>query len=192
MDVTAVVLSAKPVTLEIPGVTVLSHVSTFSDAAGLLAARFAAMHKVRTPHFFFLDDDDELPADYERVIGLCLAKRTALAYTNELVRRVGEPERVRASTHYKHDDWRKSITVVHHLALCEAEAAMRVMRRMPRGTYGFEPLFYPELAKDGAAWVDEVGYIWNIGARGFSRKPDLVHGMARSAAYVFRGCHGND
>ena len=43
MHATAVVLSAKPVTLEIPGVTVLGHVGVIRDAAELYAA-FADGH----------------------------------------------------------------------------------------------------------------------------------------------------
>jgi len=42
MDVTAVILSAAPVTAVVPGVVVVPHVSRFADAAGLLVLRLAA------------------------------------------------------------------------------------------------------------------------------------------------------
>lgn len=192
MGVTAVVLSAQPVTLQVPGVTVLGHVGAFGSAAGLLAARFAAIERVRTSHFFFLDDDDELPEDFGRVLDQCLRRRAAVAYTNELVVRPDGSACVRRSAPYRREDWRRSLTVIHRLAVCRTAAALRAMARVPRGRYGFEPLLYPEIAKEGAAWVDEVGYIWRQRAGSLSHNPDVMLGMAQSIQRIFGGRHGQD
>lgn len=186
MDVSAVVLSARPVTAEVPGVVVLPYVSIFHDAAGLLEARMAAIRKVRTPYFFFLDDDDALPDDFDRVLALCLGAGAAVAYTNELVRFPDGREVVRRSAPYDRKNWQRSITVIHRLAVCRTDAALRAMEKVPRGCYGFEPLMYPEIAREGAAWIDEVGYIWQQRQDGMSRNPDLMRGMARAVTWANR------
>lgn len=185
MNVSAVVLSSKPVALEIPGVTVVPHVSTFADAAGLLRARLAALQKVKTEWFFFLDDDDELPADYLRVLGRCMAVDTPLAYTDELVRLSDGREQVRRSAPYSQDRHVQDFCLIHHLAVCKTEAARRAARKIPRGTYGVEPLLFFQVAKEGATYIDEVGYIWNKGS-GLNRHPSLLIGLVQSATWAHR------
>ena len=186
MDISAVVLSAKPVTLEIPGLTVVPHVSRFTEVAGLLDARIAALDKIESEWFFYLDDDDELPPNYLDVLQKCLDTGAAVAYTNELVRHASGAERVRRSGPYSQDAHVDDYAYLHHLVLCRTSTARRAARTIPRGEYGAEPLLFFQAAKEGAAWVDEVGYIWNVSGNGLSSHPSLLIGLVQSVTWAHR------
>lgn len=183
MDISAVVLSAKPVSTTLPGVSVVGHVSTFADAAGLLDARLAALEKVRTEWFFFLDDDDELPPDYLRVLERCVGAGTPLAYTDESINGVR-----RRSAPYSQGAHLRDALLVHHLAVCRTDAARRAARLIPRGTFAVEPLLYWQVAKEGATYIDEVGYLWHRRAAGLSRHPTLTRGLVRSMLWAQEHC----
>lgn len=189
MDISAVVLSAMPVCVALPGINVVNHVSAFTDAAGLLDARLAALGKVRTEWFFFLDDDDALPPDYLRVLDLCVGVGAPLAYTDELIRMPAYfdghvPEFRRKSGPYSQEAHLQDALLVHHLAVCNTDAAQRAARIIPRGTYAVEPLLYWQVAKEGAAYVDEVGYIWQRRKTGLSRHPTLTRGLVRAMLWA--------
>ena len=195
MHATAVVLSAKSVSLEIPGVTVLGHVSAIRDASDLYAARLAAVRKVKTPWFFCLDDDDALPDGYLDLLGRCMASSAAVVYTNELLCMQDGREIVRRSAHYDRAAFLTNTTPIHHLAVCRTDAALSAMERIPKsGTWGFEPMLFAEVAKEGAQWFDEVGYIWNQRPDGgLSRHPSVPYAMVRSAQWIngtLGGRHG--
>lgn len=182
MTCTAVVLSSAPVNLQVPGVETLVHVSSFYDAAGLLDARLKALGRVQTERFFFLDDDDELPADFPDVLAECLNHPEPLVYTDELIREGGS-ERVRKSAPYSQAAHLADLTLVHRLAVCSTQDAQDAAAGLPRGQFGFEPLFYWQLAKRGAVYVPRVGYVWNRGA-GMHRRPDVRIGMVLSNAWA--------
>ena len=88
---TAIVLSASPVTLEIPGVVVLPSVQAITSVRQLYDVRLEVLGRVTTPFCFYLDDDDELPDDYLSVLDECAAHDVPLAYTDELVRYLAWP-----------------------------------------------------------------------------------------------------
>lgn len=96
MDISAVIQSRTPLEREIPGVTVVPHVGVYKGTAEMLDARLAALQKVQTKWFFYLDDDDDLPDDYERVLQLCMAVPTKIAFTNEIVTSVDGSSKVKA------------------------------------------------------------------------------------------------
>jgi len=163
MKVTAVVLTRGAYLHDWQGLDVCVHRSTIRTAADLQRARFDALEHVRTPHFFFLDDDDGLPAGYLDVLQRCLDAAAPLAYTDELVagaRRVRGP--YSQAAHLAHP------MLVHHLALYETAAAREAVATLPRGHFAPEYLLAWEVAKRGAAYVPEVGYIWN-------RRPGGMH-----------------
>lgn len=186
MDITAIVLSAKPVTLEIPGVLVLGRVGQIRDAAELYAARLAAVRAVRTPWFFCLDDDDTLPEGHADLLQRCMASDAAVVYTNELLRLQDGREVVRRAGAYSRDQYRQRTTLIHHLAVCRTDAALMAMQRIPaEGCWGFEPMLFAEVARDGAQWLDEVGYIWNErSGGGLSRHPSLPRAMVRAGQWI--------
>lgn len=186
MGITAIVLSAKPVALEIPGVTVLGHVGIIRNAAELYAARLAAVRRVRTPWFFCLDDDDVLPECYPDLLARCIASDAPLAYTNELLCLADGREVVRRSAPYERSLWAQNFTLIHHLAVCRTGAALDAMARIPAsGTWGFEPMLYAEVARGGAQWFDEVGYVWHQRASGgLSRHPSVAYAMVRAAQWI--------
>lgn len=192
MDITAIVLSAQPVALEIPGATVLNHVSTIRDATELYAARLAAVRKVRTPWFFCLDDDDALPDGYAVLLQRCMASGAPLAYTNELLQLADGREVVRRGAPYRRELYRTNLTTIHHLAVCRTDAALDAMRRIPAsGCWGFEPMLFAEVAKGGAVWFDEVGYVWRQRAGGLSRHPSVPYAMVRSGQWINGTLGGN-
>lgn len=185
MHATAVVLSAKPVTLEIPGVTVLGHVGTIRDATELYAARLAAVRKVKTPWFFCLDDDDGLPAEYLDLLARCMASPAAVVYTNEMLHMADGTQVERKSAPYDRSAWQRSVTLIHHLAVCRTDAAMRAMERIPAsGSWGFEPMLFAEVAREGAQWFDEIGYHWHQREGGLSRHPSVAYAMIRSGQWI--------
>ena len=186
MSVSAVILSKRPVSRLIPGVTVVPFVSEFSCARGLLQARLESIKRVQTDSFFFLDDDDELPADYLRVLELCEAVDTPLAYTDELITGQRLTPFVRRSAPYSEDAFIEDPTLIHHLAVCKTDAALRASAVVPRGLFMFENLLWFQVAKEGATYVPEVGYIWNRSATGLSRDPSILTSLVQSSTWAYR------
>lgn len=183
---TAIVLSAHPVSLALPGVTVLSSVQKIDSVAQLYSVRLDVLQRVKTEFCFYLDDDDELPADYLSVLGECAGHNLPLAYTDELVRYCGK-ERVRQSAPYDLALHKRSPMLVHHLALMRTADAVRAARRVPaRGNLSVEQPLYMELARGGAAYVPRIGYIWNRSPDGISRWPQMLGAQMDSR----RWCNG--
>ena len=181
-EVSAVILSTLPVPAErqAPGCATLAHVSRFDSASGLLDARLAAIERVRTPWFFFWDDDDDLPADFASVLQDCLqaGSQQALVYTDEIIR-TPAGERLRRSAPYSQQAHLQDMMLVHHLALCRTQAAQEAARLLPRGVYGVEPMLYWQMAKHGAVYVPRTGYIWNAEG-GMHLRADVRIGMVQS------------
>jgi len=160
---TAVVLSAKPVEINLPGVVVLGRVQRFgkNPVVDLHDARLCALSHVTTPYFFYLDDDDALPDDYLDVLNECADTGAALAYTDEIVVSEGV-ESMRVSREYDAADHAAHPMMVHHLALMKTDVARQAATEIPKGTYN-ETLLHFQVAKSGAKYVPRVGYIWNKG-----------------------------
>jgi glycosyltransferase involved in cell wall biosynthesis len=186
MNISAVILSSRPVTLTIPGVTVVSHVSRFRDTKGLLAARMASLRKVQTEWFFWLDDDDELPDNYLDVLARCVDQPHPLAYTDELITSTDGSSRVRKSAPYSEDAFITDNTLVHHLAVCKTEVAQRIAPTLPVGYYSAEMLLFFQVAKAGATYVPEVGYVWHRREHGLNRHPTTLLGLTQSAIRAAR------
>ncbi|UIS65488.1 hypothetical protein [Acidovorax phage AP1] len=186
MCITAIVLSAKPVTLELPGVVVLGQVGQIRDAAELYAARLAAVRRVRTRWWFCLDDDDELPEGWQDLLARCMASDAAVAYTNELLCMRDGREVIRRAGSFSRDAYRERVTLIHHLAVCRTDAALRAMERIPTsGCWGFEPMLFAEVASaEGGEWIDEVGYIWHEREGGLSRHPSVPMAMLRAGQWI--------
>lgn len=186
MSISAVILSAKPVERTIPGCEVVNHVSKFTEAKGLLEARLASLAKIETEWFFWLDDDDELPDDYQRVLDRCMSVREPLAYTDEVITNANGTMHRRRSVPYSQTRHVHDMTLIHHLAVCRTEAALRAAEKIPRGLYAVENLLFFQVAKEGARYVDEVGYIWHRRDTGLNRDPSLLIGLVQSATWAQR------
>ena len=151
----------------------------FRRAADVQAAWFEAIELVETSHFFFIDDDDDLPADHIEVLAQCLEANTAIAYTDEIV---NGQRRQRAP--YSQEAHLKDPTLVHHLVLCETDVARAALRDLPRGHFWPEMQLYWEMAKrGGATHVPEIGYVWNRGDAGLHAEWFTVVGMSNSTAW---------
>lgn len=179
MSITAVILSGRPLVRRIEGVETLVHVSRFADAAGLLDQRMAALQKVKTEWFFYLDDDDTLPPNYRDILTRCVAVDTPLAYTNEQVN-----DTLWTKAPYTQEAHLKNPLLVHHLAVCRTEAAQKAARVIPRGTFAVEPLLFFQVAKQGATWINETGYLWNRKPTGLSWHPTLTRGLVRALLWA--------
>lgn len=166
MSITAVVLTAGSYRRHWPGLEVLVSRQRITDAADLQRARFDVVARVRTSHFFYLDDDDDLPADYLDVLDLCRAPGVPLAYTDEVVN--GER---REAGHYSQADHIARPLLVHHLALYATAAASAAIAELPRGHYAPEFMLAWQVAKRGAAYVPRVGYHWHRAAGGMNAWP---------------------
>lgn len=182
-SVTAVVLSAKPYMVPFEGLSVLLHGSIITNAAELQAARFAAILDVHTPFFFFLDDDDALPGDFQEVLDDCIAAGRPLAYTDELIRLPDGSEFVRQSAPYSQAAHLADRLLVHHLVLCRTREAQLAVAQLPRGHYCPEFMLYWQMAKGGAAYVPRVGYVWNKG-HGMHTWPETTLSQMRAALWA--------
>ena len=186
--VSAVILSASPARAarSIAGVKVVGHISRFNDAEGLLAARLEAIKSVDTDFFFFLDDDDELPRGYRGVLDRCMAAGTPLAYTDEVITAADGSEFTRRGRAYSEMAFIKDCTLVHHLTVCRTDAALRASAVIPRGKYAVENLLFFEVAKAGATYIPEVGYIWHRRETGLNRHPSILIGLVQSTCWASR------
>lgn len=180
MSVTAVVLSRRPYAIAWPGLEVLVHCSSFSDMRGFLIARFAALRRVRTERFFFLDDDDTLPADYLDVLEECDRTGAALAYTDELVSTIGGDERLRSAA-WSRDLHLAKPLLVHHLAVYRTAAARAAIAQIPVGHFNPDYLLPFEVARrSGAAYVPRIGYVWRKTPGGMHTWPEATMSQTRS------------
>lgn len=175
MNVTAIVLSSRPYLRVWPGLNVLVRQQTILSMAAFNAARLDAVRAVSTPAFFFLDDDDDLPDDYERVLEACLAVDAPVAYTDRLV----NGERV-VSAPYSQEAHLANPRLVHQLALYRTSVARRAVEFLPRGPYYLELALAWHVAKSGAAYVDEVGYLWNRSESGMHTWPQASIAQMRT------------
>mgnify|MGYP000620804472 CR=1 FL=1 len=153
------------------------------DAAQAQAARFDAIAKVDTSHFFFLDDDDDLPPGYEAVLERALAVGKPLVYTDEMVRSAEEGEHVWFRGDYSQAAHLRDRMLVHHLALCDTGAARAAIARLPRGHFWPEMMLYWEMAKAGAAHLPEVCYLWNRRPTGLHTLPAIIMAQTRAAIW---------
>lgn len=183
---TAIVLSANPVSLVLPGVTVLGRVQRIANAAQMNDARLDALQHVTTPFCFYLDDDDELPADYLSVLEECRAANVALAYTNELVRGPTGEFLSRAKPYDAQAHVRNAL-FIHHLALMRTPDAKVAAQRAPRGNHWPELTLYAQLARQSAAHIDRVGYIWNK-SNGMHTWPGTLVAQVASMTWAYREC----
>lgn len=178
MSITAVVLTEGSYRRTWPGLEVVVHRSTIRDAADLQRARFDVLAAVRTPRFFYLDDDDDLPPDYLDVLAECERRDAPLVYTDELV--AGER---RAAGEYGREEHLRRPLLVHHLALYDTAAARAEVEALPRGQYAPEVMLAWAIARRGAAYVPRVGYCWNRAPRGMHNWPCTSISVVRAALW---------
>ena len=186
---TAIVLSAKPVTLQLPGVTVLPRVQVLRNPAQLHAARLDALAHVTTHYCFFLDDDDALPADYLQVLDLCaqgMQQAGALmAFTDEIQREPGKEDVMRYAKEYDLQRHQEDGMALHHLVVMNTVAAKLASKALPRGNFWTEHMLYWHLGRTGGGvYVPRVGYIWNRNPKGFSRNPLTVVAQSLTRRWV--------
>lgn len=160
--ITALVLSAFPYSREFPGLAVLPIQGIIRDGKEHYAARMNAISAVQTEHFFFLDDDDNLPENYLEVLAKCIAEDKPIVYTDEAVLREGMAvPSVLSKGMYSQKAHLNNPLLIHHLALYQTRTAKAIANNRPIGNYYPEFILAWEAAKHGVSYVPEVGYIWN-------------------------------
>lgn len=181
MNVTAVVLSKGPYKREWPGLEVIVHQCTIRSLADQQEARYQAALQVKTEHWFWLDDDDDLPADYYQVLGECLELGMPLVYTDELIRSDSLGESRTCPGNYSQAQHFANPLMVHHLALYQTAASHEAIKALPRGHFWPEMPLAWNVAKRGAAYLPRVGYIWNrkVGS-GMHSWPSTICGKMRA------------
>jgi hypothetical protein len=183
MTVTALTVARSPVHRSWPGLEHRClHGRVFRSAADVQRAWFDAIALVETPYFFFVDDDDELPAGYPAVLEQCVAAGRAIAFTDE---QVHDQRRHRQA--YSQERHLADPTLVHHLVLCDTEVARAALVDVPRGDFWPEMLLYWRMAElGGAAHVPEVGYLWHRRPTGLHSQWFTVRGMHNSRSWCQR------
>lgn len=183
MSITAVVLSAHEYPRQWMGLRVDVHRQEIVDALGLLEARFKAVEAVETSHFFFLDDDDDLPPDYLDVLDKCVRRDAPICYTDEHITLDDGSTTATSRGSYTREAHKKDVQLIHHLALCNTAAAKESVARLPRGHLCPELLLYWDMARDGAAYVPCVGYHWYRRKRGMHAWPCTT--VSQMRAFLF-------
>lgn len=185
---TAIVLSAHPVTLQLPGVVVLPHIRALRSPEDLHGARLDALARATTPYCFFLDDDDALPLDYLSVLQACAegmqARGVPMAYTDELQMEAGKAPVRRSWYEYDSDRHAGAPMGLHHLVLMDTQRAQAVAATLPRGNYWTEHMLYWALGREGAAYVPRVGYHWHRNPQGFSRNPRILTAQVLTSRWI--------
>lgn len=176
--ITAITLSAKPAACAYAGVSYLNQVQTIQNCTDYNAAFYSAIEKVQTPYFFFLDDDDQLPADYLSVLEDCVKADCAVAYSDEKRINKGGTTVARGGEYSKEKHLANPL-MLHHLVLCKTAQAKKSLSFMPKGQFWPEMPLYFDLAQDSAAYIPRIGYHWHR-SNGLSSTADVAIGQTRS------------
>lgn len=182
MNTTAIVLSSRPYLRQWEGLRVLVSIQRIETAEQFNDARVSAIRLVTTPHFFFLDDDDDLPADYLEVLEACIEQQAAVAYTDRLV----DGELVKSAP-YSQQAHLRDPRLVHQLAVYDSRLAQHALHQLPRGPYYPELALAWEMAKHSAAYVPRVGYHWNRRGGQLHTWPQVSIAQTRTKLW----CKGN-
>jgi hypothetical protein len=194
--ITAIVLSREPVkklrAMVPDGITPLNFISDIRSFKSYQRSWLMAIRQVVTNWFFFLDDDDRLPPDFLALLPKLMAasQNQALVYTNELLINDAGVSTLLRKQPYSQNAHIKDPGLLHHLVLGRTPVAQRAMLGLPRGEFMPEPMLYFQMAKEGAAWVDEVGYHWHRGAGGMSFWPSALAAQAASSRWCASNCGG--
>jgi hypothetical protein len=182
--ITAVILTPQKIHFPEHDWKVYQHISIFSGLEGLHQARIDSFEKVNTPYCMWVDDDDELPAGslelFHRLIALMQARSYAIGYTDSIVRTDGKPDQLDAPGPHKLVKHYTSSNYLHKAVVMRTTDALKQARALPKGLYWTESMIYSVLARDGAAYIPEVGYVWNKKEVGMHRHAQM--GVAQRAA----------
>lgn len=193
MEVTAVVLSENPYTRSFDGIEVLVHQEKFSLTSQFQKARFEAVKNVSTEWFFFLDDDDDLPSDYLDVLAKCLKEAklrgSMLVYTDEIRRTTGLPDELVKGQEYSQRAFLSKRLLVHHLVLMNTKLAQAVVQTLPLGDYAPDFMLSWEMAKYGALYVPEAGYIWNVRPGSMHTRMELIVAFRNTISWCYNHPH---
>lgn len=189
-SVTAVILSRRPISNKIRAlvpedVRVLNFVSEFRSFNSYRLSWLMAVARVETEWFFIFDDDDKLPPGFSELLDRLITAtgEAALGYTNELIINDAGIKVESKKQPYSQDAHIKDPTLLHHLVLCRTEVAKRAATVLPEGHRMPEILLYFQMAKEGAVWVDEIGYHWHRTAGGMSRWPGVLAAQVASLTW---------
>lgn len=195
--VTAIILSRSPISrktrAQVPdGIQVVNFISDIKSFKSYQRSWFMAIAMVTTPWFFFLDDDDQLPPGFPALLDRMIkaAGTAALAYTNELVINDAGIKVEWKKQPYSQEAHIGNPVLCHHLVLGRTEVAKRVIPGLPLGEFMPEPLVYFQMAKEGAVWVDEIGYHWHRGAGGMHRWRGALSAQVASRRWCYLNSTG--
>lgn len=186
-SVTAIILSRDPVSAkfksQIPkDVVPLNFISDIKSFQSYQRSWFMAVMEAQTEWFFFLDHDDRLPPGFSEVLDrlLAITGLGAVGYTNEiLINDAGVPTELKKGP-YSQEAHLKNPTLCHHLVLGRTAVAKQVIQECPRGHFMPELMVYFQMAKRGAIWLDETGYLWHRSQGGMSYWPSALAAQVAS------------
>lgn len=186
-SVTAIILSRDPVSAkfksQIPkDVRPLNFISDIKSFQSYQRSWFMAVQEVQTEWFFFLDHDDRLPDGFSGILDRLLATAGfgSLAYTNEVVVNDAGIHTELKKGPYSQESHLRNPMLCHHLVLGRTETARQVIEKCPRGHFMPEMMVYFQMAKKGAIWLDEAGYLWHRSHSGMSYWPSALAAQVAS------------
>lgn len=186
-SVTAIILSRDPVSAKFKSqvpkdVVPLNFISDIKSFQSYQRSWFMAIQEVQTEWFFFLDHDDRLPPGFSEILDRLIQTTgpAAIGYTNEmLINDAGVATELKKEP-YSPEAHIKNPTLCHHLVLGRTAIAQQVIQECPRGHFMPEMMVYFQMAKKGAIWLDEVGYLWHRSQSGMSYWPSALAAQVAS------------
>lgn len=158
---------SQPYPCQWPGLATLVVPSKFSSALEYQLAWLHAITLVKTAHFFFLDDDDTLAANYLDLLSRGAGAGAVLTTFDE---HWAVDDEIHRSEQYTTARHLQKPMIVHHAALWETATAMQAAALIERGHYWPEMQLAWEVAKLGkTAYIPEVLYHWNSSEAGAHR-----------------------
>lgn len=187
-DITYVILSPEEINPEqYEGLTYVNHVKKFDNSGCLHRERLAAIEKVQTPFFTYLDSDDPVPT------GVRAPKEAGILYGTDFVRTHhidgSIEETVRLPMPFT---WLRGINnhLMIHKAICHTEWSKQISSELPEGVYNTELLLFSILAKWKGYEIDQSFiYTWEQRKTGCHNWPDVIEGIRNSTKWLFSNGH---
>lgn len=178
------VLSLRPYTRVWPGadVVVLQGRALFS-AEAYQRAWFDAVRLVKTSHFLFLDDDDELQLPLPAFVQAQARHNFDLLLMDEAWINPDGTSSIKRGAPYTQEAHLSDIMLVHH-SVFRTDAVLAALDRLPRGHFWPEMMVGWEVAKAGRArYVAATGYRWNRRPSGLHTAPWMTTSQVRTALW---------
>lgn len=189
MEITAVVLSPKAVSLAWDNWQTLNHVRAFESLEELHYNRLQALYAVNTEYMAYIDWDDALPDDQAihtaSILHSMNATGTHLVYCDWLEKRISG-SRVCRPGPYNRKRHLANPRTMHQLVVVRTEEARRVAKQLPKnGLWHTEfLLYYAMCALQEPLYYPHIMYHWVRSPEGLHNHRNIVAAQEQSREWL--------